>query len=374
MTLVGMTSQVRHSGTWDYSGFFRVVDLDSGRTLLTESVPDSPWRRVDPNPRGGLRGAKGLSGIGERLIVTNTDTLFLLDSNWSKVGEISNPHTGSVHDVLAEEDAIWITCTHADLLLKVDWDGNRLDSWSWRSDPALVSALGLPRLRQFDPRVDYRDPLQLQGGVYNIAQLSSVTRCSEGLLLTLGRILTPRELRLRKLRAGIGRVTARFGIQKPAPEPPWRPRSLSAVVLLRDVDGALADARAELLLKIEDTYAPNHNALEFDGLILYGDSNGSRLVGVDRATGKEETSVDVPGDPPFVRGLTRLDETTVLVGSQKPLAFYAVELAAGKIVREYPLDGQPAESAHAIALLPPAFPDPGGLDDIFARGAAKEAV
>lgn len=366
MTLVGMTSQVRHSGTWDYSGYFRVVDLESGRTLLTESVPDSPWRRVDPNPRGGLRGAKGLSGVGDRLIVTNTDTLFVLDPTWSKVAEISHPHTGSVHDVLAEEDAIWVTCTHADLLLKIGWDGRPLDSWSWRSDPVLVSALGLPRVRPFDPRVDYRDPLQLQGGVYNIAQLSSVTRCPEGLLLTFGRVLTPRELRLRRLRARIGRVTAPFGIQKPAPEPPWRPRSLSAVVLLRDVDGRLGDARAELLLKIEHTYVPNHNALEADGLIVYGDSNGSRLVAVERATGKAEIVVDVPGDPPFVRGLTRLDDGTFLVGSQKPLAFYAVDLPGARIVGEYPLEGQPTESAHALAVLPPAFSDPSGLADIFA--------
>jgi hypothetical protein len=373
VTLVGLTSQVRHSGTWDYSGFFRVVDLDSGRTLLTQSVPDSPWRRIDPNPRGGLRGAKGLSGIDDRLIVTNTDTLFVLDSSWSKVGEISSPHTGSVHDVLAEEDSIWITCTHADLLLKVDWQGNRLDSWSWRSDPELVAALGLPRVRPFDPGVDYRDPLQLQGGVYNIAQLSSVTRCSEGLLLTFGRVLTPRELRLRRLRARIGRVTARFGIQKPAPEPPWRPRSLSAIVLLRQVGGALAGAKAELLLKIEDTYAPNHNALEVGDLIVYGDSNGNRLVGVDRTTGTEEIVVDVPGDPPFVRGLTRLEDGTILVGSQKPLAFYAVDLGAGQIVAEYPLDGQPAESAHALAVLPPSFPDPTGREDIFAGGAREVA-
>lgn len=374
MTLVGLTSQVRHSGTWDYSGFFRVVELESGRTVLAEPVPDSPWRQVDPNPRGGLRGAKGLSATDDRMIVTNTDTLFVFDSTWTKLGELSHPLMGSVHDVLAEDDAVWVTCTHADLLLKVDWQGNPLDSWSWRSDPDLVSALGLRRVRPFDDGVDYRDPLQLQGGVYNIVQLSSVVRCSEGLLLTFGRILTRKELRLRRLRAAVGRVTARFEIRKPAPEPPWRPRSSSAVVLLREVDGRLADARAELLLHVQDVFVPNHNALEAGDLVVYGDSNGSRLVAVDRTTGREEIAVAIPGDPPFVRGLARLADGTLLVGSQKPLALYAVDLAAGRVVAEYPLDGAPNESSHAIAVLPPAFPDPGELQDLFARGAVPETA
>jgi hypothetical protein len=372
VTLVGLTSQVRHSGTWDYSGFFRIVDLDGGRTVLTEPVPDSPWRRVDPNPRGGLRGAKGLSATDERLVVTNTDTLFVFDPSWTKTAELSHPLMGSVHDVLAEDDAIWVTCTHADLLLKVDWDGNPLDRWCWRSDPALVSAFGFHRMRQFDAGKDYRDPFQLQGGVYNIVQLSSVVRCSEGLLLTFGRILTPKELRLRQLRAAIGRVTAKAKIQKPAPEPPWRPQSSSAVVLLRGVDGPLADAKAELLLHVEDTYAPNHNALEHGDLVVWGDSNGSRLVGTDRATGKEEIVVAIPGDPPFVRGLGRLDDGTFLVGSQKPLAIHVVDLAAARVVESFPLEAQSNESAHAIAVLPATFGDPG--ESIFRPAAARETA
>jgi hypothetical protein len=57
MTLTAVTSQVRFAGEAIYSGFFRVLDLDTGETLITEPVPESPWRAVDPNPRGGLRGA-----------------------------------------------------------------------------------------------------------------------------------------------------------------------------------------------------------------------------------------------------------------------------------------------------------------------------
>ena len=115
MTRVAVTSQVRFAGQTAYSGFFRVVDLDTGETLLTEPVPESSWRASDPNPRGGLRGAKGVSVSGERLAVANSETVFALDSSWRILGAFTQPFLGSIHDLLAEDDAIWVACTNADL-------------------------------------------------------------------------------------------------------------------------------------------------------------------------------------------------------------------------------------------------------------------
>ncbi len=373
MPLVAVTSQVRYSGRTAHSGFLRIVELDDGRTLLTEHVPESPWRGLDHNPRGGLRGAKGLSVLGDRLVVTNTDMLFVFDGAWTKLAEITHPFAGSVHDIVAEEDAVWVTCTRADLLLKLDWEGNAVDYWSPRSDPALAASLGIDGLPPFDPAVDYRDPLQLQGGAYNVVHLNSVARTSEGLLLFFGRVLRGSEVRRRHRRAAVGRMTARLGIYRPSPEPPLRSRSSSAVVLLRGVDGPLEHAEAELLLRVEETFVPNHNVLEAGGLLVYGDSNGNRLVGVDPATGKEEAVVDVPGGPAFVRGLIRLANGLFLVGSQKPLAFYAVDLLRGRVEETYRLDGEENECVHALCVLPPTFGDPSGIESIFARGPVRVA-
>src|SRR5262249_16832919 len=197
MTLVAVTSQVRFAGEAIYSGFFRVVDLSNGETLIAEPVPESPWRAVDPNPRGGLRGAKGISVCGDRMIVGNSDTIFVLDPQWRITGSFTPPFMGSLHDVLAEEDAIWITCTNGDLRLKGDWQGIELARWSWRGDRGLLRAFGFRSLPAFDPSVDYRHPIGLQGGVHNVVHLNGIDRVPEGLLLSFGRVLGADEVRRR---------------------------------------------------------------------------------------------------------------------------------------------------------------------------------
>ena len=39
----------------------RVLDLERGEVTFMAPVPESAWRAVDPNPRGGARGARGVS-------------------------------------------------------------------------------------------------------------------------------------------------------------------------------------------------------------------------------------------------------------------------------------------------------------------------
>ncbi len=361
MTLVAVTSQVRFAGQAIYSGFFRVLDLDTGETIVTEPVPESPWRSVDPNPRGGLRGAKGISVCGERMIVGNSDTIFVLDPRWRISSSFTHPFAGSLHDVLAEDDAIWITCTNADLLLKVDWEGNELGRWSWRTDGGLLRAFGFRSLPAFEPRIDYRDPKDLQGGVHNVVHLNGIARSDEGLLLSFGRVLSPAEVRRRRLRAVAGRVAGRFGVTRPFPTKPvpvpttFLPGSSSAVVLLRELE-----APAEVLVHVKDVVVPNHNVLAVEDRIVYADSNGSRVVSVDRATGAERAAVTVPGEPAFARGLARLERDTYLVGSQRPLAVHAVDLARGDVVASYPLEGGDTETVYAVALVPPTFTRPAG--------------
>src|SRR5207248_6974166 len=126
----------------------------------------------------------------DRMIVGNSDTIFVLDPHWKITSSFTHPFAGSLHDVLAEEDAIWITCTNGDLLLKVDWHGNELARWSWRTDRGLLRTFGFRSLPPFDPTIDYRDPIGLQGGVHNVLHLNGIERVADGLLLSFARVLS----------------------------------------------------------------------------------------------------------------------------------------------------------------------------------------
>jgi hypothetical protein len=307
-----------------------------------------------------------VSALGDRLVVANSERLFVFDPAWSLVGEITDPLMGAVHDVLAVEDGVWVTCSACDLLLKVDWHGEPIETWSWRSEPSLVSALGFDSLPPLDPDLDHRDPRAAQQGVHNVVHLNAVTRSPDGLLVLFGRVLAPELVKQRLRKAGLARALARVGISRPLPTKPTQvpastvPGSSFAVVELRDA------GPPQLVLHRSGTSVPNHNVEAVGDSIVYLDSNAGRLVVWDRESASERAAVAIPGSPSFARGLVRLDESTYLVGSQAPLALHAVDLSAGAVTETVELAGEPNESVYGLEIVPPAFADPPPAERLFA--------
>ncbi|CAN5780194.1 hypothetical protein BH23GEM7_BH23GEM7_39530 [soil metagenome] len=360
-----VTSVVRHAGQLDASGFVRVVDLDSRRVVMKSLLPEARHRASDPNPRGGLRGARGVAALPDRLVIANAERLFIVDSSWRRLGEITHPWFGGVHDILGEEEGIWVACTSADLLLKVDWEGRLLAEWEWRRDERLVEALGFLRLPPVDRRVDYRDPQSMRGGVRNTVHLNAVSRGTDGLLLSFGRILSPAAYRRRRLAATVGRLAVAAGIRGRR-----RPNSSGVAAHVGTTAGSSAalvqlreDGSAAMLKSIPGTSVPNHNVIQIGDALVYNDSNADNVVATWLDGRHPDRVVRIPGDPGFVRGLARLDGDTILVGSQAPAAIYLVNLRTGRVEAAIPLEGQSNESVYGIALIPPTFdPPPSRLD------------
>jgi len=366
-----VTSVVRGATLREPSGWLRVVDLAERRVQASTPVPDSALRRRDPNPRGGLRGATGVSADDGRLVVAGTDALFVLDHRWALVDRLTHPWLGGVHGILAEPDAIWATCTSADLLLALGWRGEVLDSWCWRADSALRQELGFDGLRGFDPDRDYRDPLTT-GGSFNVAHVNALARAPEGLVVSLGRLLARRALRRQRMEGVMVRVAEQTNPGRSALRAvrrrregryPGRPRgerppseSQHAVVALERANSGWS---ARVIMRATDTAVPNHDALVDGDRLLYTDSNTSRLVAIDRHTGSEMAAVGIPGSPPFARGVVQLAGESFLVGSQCPAAIHGVDMAAGLVMDGIVLSDDPRETVFAIALVPDLFTPPG---------------
>jgi outer membrane protein assembly factor BamB len=349
---VVVTSNVRYATPSEGSAYLRVLDLETGSLLLTTQVPESSFRTIDPNPRGGQRGGRGLSVYGGRLVVANAERLFVLDTSWRLVDELSHPLAGDIHDVLAEERGVWVASTACDALVLLDWDGEAKDVWTYRSDRGLVRQLGLPRraLPPFDANADYRDPRN-RSDEDDSAHLNSVVRDGDRLLVMLGQIH--------------GRT-----------EKTWQD-AWSAVVELALDGKPLAKARASVLCRRDGLVVPNHNVARLGGLVVFNDSNGNRLVAVDPRTGETRCSVEIPGDPPYARGLAPLGDGRWLVGSQRPLAVHAVDLARGEVVQTWAFDAPEDESVYAVCLLPDEFSTPpqlsGAAAELFWRRATLPA-
>jgi hypothetical protein len=363
---LAVTTQVRHAGRAEYSGYLHIVDSDRSETLYTAPVPDSRFRSEDPNPRGGLRGAKGVSVHDGRFVTANADRVFVFDTSWRLLSDFTHPFLGSIHDLHAEEDSIWVTSVNSDLLLRFDWDGDLVDWWSWRADRRLLSELGFRSVPAFDPTVDFRSPIAMQGGVHNIAHLNGVARGAAGLILSFGRVLPAGTVRRRQLKAIAGRAAAKVGFAKPPPTKPTPvptslvPGSSFALVSLTGDAGPLHETTASLLLHVSGITVPNHNVLEVDSLLVYNDSNAGRLVGYDPGGRSERFSAPVPGSPSFARGLARLGDHTYAVGSQAPLAVHVIDLERARVERSIVIDGSPTESVYGICVLPDGFETPSG--------------
>jgi hypothetical protein len=353
---VAVTSIVRHTGPGERSGFLRVLDLDERRILSETPLPESAFRAIDPNPRGGYRGAKGIGVLPDRLAVANSERVFLFDPAWRLQGDLTHPWLGSIHDLLAEPEAMWVTCTNCDLLLRLGWDGQVLERWTWREDRALARALGYRRPPRFDPGTDYRDPRSTRGSVLSLVQLNAVVRDGDRVLLSFGRIV-PWTTYLRKRAAA---AAGRLGLSPPA-RVPAGPSRLPAG---REAGSAFAlvalaeDRSAKIAYRVEDIAVPNHNLLAAGGHVLYNDTDGGRLVELDLGRRTETRAVVVPGDPSYARGLAALGGDRYLVGSQRPAAVHVLDLGAGNTVGSVGLSDDDRESVYAVAVLPDTFDDP----------------
>jgi hypothetical protein len=378
MPLVAVSSVVREGVLGSPTGYLRVIDLDSGRILYCGFPPESVYARDDPNPRGGSRGTKGISACPGRVAVAVAERVSMFDDSWRLVGEASHPWFGLLHGILAEPDGVWVTATACDMLLKLSWDGDLIDSWLWRSDPALRRALDLGSSPSFDPNRDYRDTLATGGG-FDTAHLNAVARGRDGLILNFGQVRSKDALRrhrrerllIRPLEAVpaarplLRRVRRRRLDRPPDHGADGRPLPLHSFALVELLDRPAANGgtstederSARVIHRRNGVGIPNHDVLEAGGHLLYNDTNANQLVTLDRR-GTEVSRVTLPGAPGFARGLAWLGGDLFLAGNESPASVHTVDLAGGRVVSSLSLDGPPKESVSAIAVLPDSFSAP----------------
>lgn len=298
------------------------------------------------------------------MVFANTETLYALDSDWNVASAWTHPLMGGIHDILAESDGVWVTCTAADLLVKFGWSGEVVRSWAWRDVPELKRELGLPGLGPVARDVDYRDPVAAQLAKGNSVHLNGLTVVDEGLLVSFGRVLAPGRVGARRRKAWmyrwlpflrpLGRLLRRRTREHRGLAGTSLAGSSSAVVQVNE------EGTPRVVHRSLDTRVPNHNVMRVDGLLVFNDTNAGCLRAIDD-NGKAVRSVAVPGDPSFARGLEHVDGLRFLVGSQHPLATYLIDLDAQRLENRFLLDGPPEEAVHGIARLPTGFsPAPKG--------------
>ncbi|MBZ4422343.1 hypothetical protein [Myxococcus sp. RHSTA-1-4] len=355
-----VTSIVRISGIGESSGYVRLVSRKERRVLATWPTPESPYRQFDLNPRGGLRGGRGIGADSERVVIAMTDRLFVFDRSWRQVGELTHPLFGEVHDILVEQDGVWVTASASDRLVKLGWDGTLLRSWSWRDDPALVEALELHDAPADDANADYRDPRQLPP-VYDFVHLNGVSRAPEGLLLSFGFVASSVTRRLQRVLGLPGVLLKKLGFDTGMSRPSrtFALRFLSSRISTSSWHGVLLpdQGAARLVTRMDGVKIPNHNLLRHGDAFVFNDTHSSHLVrrAVD---GSRTEQVRVPGSPAFARGLAPLGGSRFAVGSQRPAALYEIDFDDLSCEPLCELSTHPHECVYGIHAVPDGFGEP----------------
>ncbi len=362
-----ITSVVRQSRPHEPSGFVHMADLESWRALGQTPIFEPPFLAYESNPRGGLRGAKGMAVIGDRLCLANASAIRIYDFDWRLVRTLSHPSCASIHDILARDGSLWIASSRNDLVVQMDLDGRIRGYFNYQDYPHLIEELNLDEkdLLRIDPdtiysgRIDFRDPRTHRLERANAAHVNSMCFLPDGsLIVSLGR-LTPWNMSLLFRAKGwlnrmgvyrwivAGSQAVAKVLRRPTPNNSNLPftlaRSRSALVRV------YPDGRCAVPLVLYGTTVPNHSLRNFsDGRLYYLDTNAGDLLELSGDATTIRRRIPVAKD--FLRGMELLPNGHALVGSQFTL--YEVDLEAGRVLRSLPLAGDPRISIFDIRVVP----------------------
>lgn len=378
-----ITATCRNSGLFEPSGYLFTIDL-SGRVTGRCPVIEPPHREADPNPRGGMRGAKGIAVVGdERVFVANASVIHGFDPSWQVVSAVSHPSCASLHDIVHDEGTLWVTSCSNDLLCRLDLAGRLLEVFSVREHLDVCRGLGWHPPRLLDEKairagaVDFRDPRTHRAEVADGAHLNSVCFLPGGdRLLLLGLIRSRRwtfQLTVKNLLKKIHLWQPAAALLRPLLRglPLARvPRgdlgaslaSGSAAVLRLDRHG-----RVTVVHVLKQRRVPTHSLLARpDGTVLLADTTAGEIVHLDPEQG-ERSRLKVTDT--FLRGLCPLDNGLLLAGAQNEVLL--VDLERRLVLERTRLTDNPRVSVFDIKPLPPLFaPLPPRLTRLLPRAVA----
>jgi hypothetical protein len=272
-----------------------------------------------------------------------------------------------VHDIHYDGDHLWVAAARADLLLQFDLTGKLENYYYLRQPSPAIDELGwkppvlLDGEQIHQGKTDFRHPLNVEKETYDRAHVNSLCRLPDGdLLVSLGFVFDDQYASLLRLKnqlirwgiwpafkalnRGVRRALGKKGrnmdqnlVVKPA-------KAQSAIVRITPT------GERSLTLMLKDITAPSHSLLALDdGSAVYLNTTDGTLLHIDpqACNLRSFTQIATAG---FLRGVTTLDKSRLLVGSRGELITFNL---AGKVVEErQQLTSDPNEAVYDIKVLP----------------------
>ena len=338
MTTILVSTSSRHTPVDQPSGHIIVFDLEKREVVRSCEIIEPPYRIENPNPRGGLRGSKGISVIGNRIAISNASTIFLYDEKWTPLTYFYHPSCAGVHDIVLDGETIWVTSARNDLLCQLDFTGKLLNYYDTRTfadiikDPKWNPPIFQTKEQVMAGKIDFRDPRTHDEVFADASHTNGLSMMANGdLLLSCGLLKQQSHQRLlyvknwlirmrlwetfedlnRFFRKNFFKMKNRHSgelVVQPA-------KGSSAIVRVKK------DGKVTKVITLPAATAPSHSVRALkDGTAIYLKTTSGELFHFNPENG-EILSVDQVGEK-FLRGATELADGTLIFGDNNKLIHY----------------------------------------------------
>ncbi len=365
MNRVIISTASRHKAPDQASGHYYVVDTDTFQIIQCTEIIEPPHREYDTNPRGGVRGGKGIFIREDIVVLSNSSAVYIYNHDWIPLSIISHPSLGGIHDLCVVGDQVWITSSRNDLLFCFDFQGNILDYYDFRKMPEVLHDIKwkpkpyLSDKQILSGQIDFRDPRTHDPNVSDAAHINGVDILPGGdLLVSLGLLIDTNFSRLLLLKKwmvekgiwkkwlALNRVISRvFSMKKkmhsdmviqPA-------RAYSAVVRITE------NRQVKPCLSFYGPTVPSHSVRVLqDGTAVYLNTTNGEIIHFSPDTGVV-ISKEVLGIK-FLRGVRQMKNGNLLVGDHQML--YCYDHLHNKIIDTMQISNDPDEAIYDIYLMP----------------------
>ena len=366
MTRVIISTIRRHGPPTEPSGFVYVIDLEKQEVVQRSFIVEPVYREMDDNPRGGLRGGKGIAVRDDQIVLANFSMLCRYDPQWNLLGIVSHPSCAAIHDVLFHEDTLWIAAARTDSLMQFDLAGNLLHFYSMRQpSPALKALNWEPPVLLTEEQVrrgstDFRDPRTHEKETHDWAHVNSLCILQDGdLLVSMGYIFGGEfaamlRWKIRLTKMGIWPILMRGNRQvRRLLGKKSKNMDNSLVVLPAQAKSAIVSisphGERSVCLSLEQVTAPSHSLLLLpDQTGTYLNTTEGSVLRFDPMNGHILSSTKVTDG--FLRGATQISERHLLLGSRGELITY--DWMAQQVTSRMQFSDDPKESVYDIKVLP----------------------
>ena len=339
-----VTTIRRHTPFTEPSGFVYVVDAKKQQVLQRSTMIEPAHREVDTNPRGGMRGSRGISVAGDQLAIANASVIYLYDPQWHLQGIISHPSAAAIHDIHFHDKTLWATAARNDLLMQFDLGGRLLNHYYMRRpSPATQALRWQPRILLSPESVrrgaiEFRDPRTHDEETYDHAHANSLCFLPNGeMLVSMGLVLntsfsTLLRIKARLVRAGVwprllaanrqirSALRLKKNVHSDLVLQPARARS--AVVRIAP-DGA-----HDLVLALNGATVPSHSLLALpDETVIYLNTTAGTVVHFSPGNGEILSETRITEG--FLRGVAPLSDDRYLMGSKNEMITFDLKRIEG---------------------------------------------